>query len=179
MPLNIEIKAHCSEPARIRDILKTVRARFVGTDYQVDTYYEVPGGRLKLRQGTIEKNLIFYQRQDEAGPKKSQVLLYKPQDVDSLRLVLDAALDIMVQVKKKREIYFVENVKIHIDEVDGLGSFVEIEAQDFNGRYNEQELYGQCQYFLQLFQIPDQNLISRSYSDMLLDGDYKKRSSRS
>ncbi len=179
MAKNIEIKARCNEPARIRNILQAVQARFVGVDNQIDTYFHVPNGRLKLREGNIEKNLIFYQRPDEAGPKKSDVLLYKPDDAQSLRQVLQAALGILVQVKKKREIYFAGNVKFHIDEVEGLGGFVEIEAQDFNGQYNEQQLLEQCQYYLRLFQIPEQNLISRSYSDMLLDVDYKKHKSRS
>ena len=179
MHKNIEIKARCYEPARIRNILQTVQARFVGTDHQVDTYFKVPNGRLKLRQGNIENNLIFYRRPDQSGPKESDVLLYKPSEPEPLRQVLEAALGILVEVRKKREIYFVDNVKIHIDQVDGLGSFVEIEAQDFNGQYNEEQLLQQCEYFLNLFQIPLQNLISHSYSDMLLDGDYKKHNSHS
>ncbi len=174
MPKNIEIKARCHEPARIRNILETVQARFIGTDNQVDTYFTVPNGRLKLRQGNIENNLIFYQRHNAPGPKKSDVLLYKPTDAEQLKQILQAALGILVQVKKKREIFFVDNVKIHIDRVDGLGSFVEIEAQDFNGKHDEDELLAQCQYFLKLFQIPEQNLISLSYSDMLLRLGYKK-----
>ncbi len=179
MPINIEIKARCDEPARIRNILRSVQARFVGTDYQVDTYFVVPGGRLKLREGNVEKSLIFYRRADLSGPKQSDVWLYEPEDTLKLRELLEAALGRLVQVKKTREIYFVKNVKIHLDQVDGLGSFVEIEAQDFNGQYTQEDLRDQCQRFLDLFQIPEQNLISRSYSDMLLDEDYKKHNSRS
>ena len=57
---NIEIKAHCKDPEKIKNILTERDADFKGLDYQTDTYYKVPKGRLKLRRGNIENSLIFY-----------------------------------------------------------------------------------------------------------------------
>ncbi len=169
MPFNVEIKARCTAPEKIRKILKQLNARFVGIDNQTDTYFNVPQGRLKLRQGNIENNLIFYNRANTSEPKSSEVILYSSQNPALLKRILSAALGVKVEVKKQREIYFIDNVKFHIDKVEGLGSFVEIEAQDTDGTYTEQELWQQCNYYMQLFGIQQHQLISFSYSDMLLE----------
>ncbi|KKQ88328.1 MAG: Adenylate cyclase [Berkelbacteria bacterium GW2011_GWA2_38_9] len=78
------------------------------------------------------------------------------------------ALGILVVVDKQREIYFIDNVKFHIDTVKNLGTFVEIEAIDKSGTIGKAELLKQCQYFLNLFNISQDDLISVSYSDLLL-----------
>ena len=78
------------------------------------------------------------------------------------------ALGILVVVDKKREIYFIDNVKFHIDEVEDLGTFVEIEAIDNDGTIGKEKLLEQCQFFLDLFRISQGDLISVSYSDLLL-----------
>ena len=65
--INIEIKARSNNQDRIRDILKSKNADFKGIDHQIDTYFNVPKGRLKLREGNIENNLIFYERKNQAG----------------------------------------------------------------------------------------------------------------
>ena len=69
---------------------------------------------------------------------------------------------------KKREIYFIDNVKFHIDGVEDLGTFIEIEAIDKDGSIGKEKLLEQCQSFLDLFKIPQEDLISVSYSDLLL-----------
>lgn len=166
--LNVEIKAYCSSPDTIRSILEKHGADFQGTDQQTDTYFEVAEGRLKLREGSIENNLIYYQRPDDSEPKASDINLVPINQPSEMKALLTAALDIMVIVEKEREIYFIDNVKFHIDEVDGLGNFVEIEAIDRDQSLSEEELRKQCQYYLNLFDIPEEDLISVSYSDMLL-----------
>jgi len=69
--LNVEIKARCKDAGPVRDYLVSNGAILKGTDHQTDTYFNVPNGRLKLREGNIENNLIFYERPDQAGPKQS------------------------------------------------------------------------------------------------------------
>lgn len=167
--INVEIKAHCEDPGRIRSILKKYGADFKGADHQIDTYFDVPDGRLKLRQGTIEQNLIFYRRPDSKSPKTSDIYLVAAEHPQDLRDLLDYALGTKVVVDKQREIYFIDNVKFHIDEVKNLGSFVEIEAIDKDGSVGESKLHEQCQKYLELFEIEDKNLIAKSYSDMLMD----------
>lgn len=165
--LNVEIKARCPDPGRIRSILKKQNADFKGIDHQVDTYFEVPGGRLKLREGTVEQNLIFYRRANTAEPKASDINLVPAEHPEQLKALLANALGVWKVVDKQREIYFIDNVKFHIDEVSRLGSFVEIEAIDEDGSIGEEKLYEQCQYYLKLFEIPGENLVAESYSDLV------------
>ena len=166
--LNVEIKASCDDPARIRDILESCDARCLGRDHQIDTYYVVEEGRLKLREGDIENTLIRYHRPDHAGPKRSDVELFKTERDSGLKDVLESFLERLVVVDKLREIYFIDNVKFHIDEVHGLGGFIEIEAIDKDGTRSEAVLQQQCEHFLELLAIPEENLLTDSYSDMLL-----------
>jgi predicted adenylyl cyclase CyaB len=122
--INIEIKARTTQTAAIRQFLLSNKAVYKGTDIQTDTYFHIPNGRLKLRQGNIENNLIWYQRTNQAAAKQSDFLLTPVADPDSLKQVLTNALGTKVTVIKKREIYFINNVKFHLDELDQLGSFV-------------------------------------------------------
>lgn len=169
MSINIiEIKAHCKDPERIRDILNKEAARFKGLDHQIDTYFNVQNGRLKLRQGNVESALIQYNRPNQAGPKHSQVALYKPNKAEDLKKTLENSIGIKVVVDKQRYIYFVDNVKIHVDEVQGLGSFLEIEAIDENNEKTLEELNKQCEYFMGLFGVQTGDLLDVSYSDLLL-----------
>ena len=165
----IEIKARCGDTERIRGILRDLKADFRGVDNQRDTYFKVPTGRLKLREGEIENTLIHYDRPDQAGPKKSDVSLYQPNPDSDLKAVLAATLDVLVVVEKKREIYFIDNVKFHIDSVPSLGEFIEIEAIDADGQIGADTLLEQCEEYVKLFGIEAEDLIDRSYSDMLLE----------
>lgn len=166
--LNIEIKAKCNDHEKIRSILKSRKADFKGTDHQINTYFKVNNGRLKLREGNIENFLVFYERENKEGPKQSDVILFKSDPNSSLKEILLTSLGALVVVDKQREIYFVENVKFHIDTVKNLGTFMEIEAIDSDGSFSKEKLLEQCQNYLDLFGIPKDDLISVSYSDLLL-----------
>ena len=166
--LNIEIKAKCNDPANIRNILTENKALFKGIDKQKDTYFKVKNGRLKMREGSIEYSLVYYDREDISGPKRSDVLYYHPREEDLVKQQLQKAIGTLVTVNKKREIYYIDNVKFHIDEVEELGSFVEIEAIDKTGNIGAEKLYEQCREYLALFRISDEDLINNSYSDMLM-----------
>jgi predicted adenylyl cyclase CyaB len=169
MHQNIEIKANCEDPRPIRDTLLAHRAQFRGTDNQRDTYFHASYGRLKLRQGNIENALIHYNRQDHKGPKFSEVTLYPVSQSNLLRSLLEKALGILIVVEKQREIYFIENVKFHIDMVSGLGNFIEIEAIDSDGTIGIGRLQEQCNYYMKVLDIKEEDLLNHSYSDMLLD----------
>jgi len=166
--INIEIKAKSMNQDYVREILKSKNADFKGIDHQIDTYFNVPFGRLKLREGNIENSLIQYDRENKDGPKQSNVILYKSTPNSSLKEVLTKSLGILVAVDKQREIYFIDNVKFHIDVVKDLGTFVEIEAIDKNPSIGRDKLLEQCNYYLSIFKISNQDLISVSYSDLLL-----------
>ena len=168
MFLNVEIKAVCNDPAFIRDYLLSHHAEFKGLDEQQDTYFNVAHGRLKLREGNIENNLIYYERNDQHGPKNSQFHLMKVEDAGGMKEVLVKSIGIKVVVKKKREIFYIKNVKFHIDEVPGLGSFVEIEAGNILADLSQEDLMSQCDFYLKELGIKGEDLIDVSYSDMLL-----------
>jgi predicted adenylyl cyclase CyaB len=89
-------------------------------------------------------------------------------DAKGLKEVLTKSLGIKIAVEKKREIYFIGNVKFHIDEVEGLGNFAEIEASNLYADISKEKLQRQCEFYLEEFGIREEDLISFSYSDMLL-----------
>ncbi len=167
--LNVEIKAKCNNFSFIREYLITKAAEFKGTDTQIDTYFITPNGRLKLREGTIENNLIFYNRENLPSAKNSWFTLAKIIPGSNLKEVLSLALGKLIVVKKEREIYFLENVKFHLDRVEELGTFVEIEASNmYAPDKTRDELQVQCNYYKNAFSIQDSDLLTHSYSDMLL-----------
>lgn len=165
---NIEIKAKSTNQDRVREILQSKNADFKGLDHQIDTYFNVSDGRLKLREGKIENHLIHYQREDKEGPKQSDVIIFKSDSESSLKEILTKALGVLIVVDKKREIYFIDNVKFHIDIVKDLGAFIEIEAIANDESIGKEKLLEQCQFFLNLLEISQENLVSVSYSDLLL-----------
>ena len=171
--INIEIKAKSANQEYIRKILKSQNADFKGIDHQIDTYFKVSSGRLKLREGNIENYLIYYKREDKSGPKQSNVSLYNSIPNSSLKDILTKSLGVLAVVNKKREIYFIDNVKFHLDNVKNLGSFLEIEAIDYKGDIGRKKLLSQCNYYMSLFKISKSDLISESYSNLLLKPGHK------
>jgi adenylate cyclase class 2 len=167
--LNIEIKATCSDQEKVRDFLTSHHADSKGIYHQIDSYFNVNNGRLKLREGTIEKFLIFYEREDKEGPKQSNIILYPFDPNSSLKEILIRSLGLLVVVDKSREIYFIDNVKFHIDTVKNLGTFIEIEAIDSEGNIGKEKLLEQCNAYLSHFGIKESDLIPVSYSDLLLE----------
>ena len=166
--LNVEIKAIVNEPSFVRNYLLNHGAIFKGTDEQTDTYFNVKAGRLKLREGNIENNLIFYNRVNQAGPKSSHFNLVKIEDAKGLKEALERSCGIKIIVRKKREIYYIRNVKFHIDEVPGLGSFIEIEAGNILVEKTESELLDQCNFYLMELGVKGEDLIAESYSDLMM-----------
>ena len=164
----IEIKARCSNPSKVRQLLlQQPNIQFIGVDAQVDTYFNIPNGRLKLREGNIENSLICYDRENKKDAKKSDVTLYKPADVAALKEVLVAALPALIVVEKKREIYFIHHIKFHIDTLSALGSFIEIEVIDTDDNMDMDKMKAQCQFYMDLLDVQQDDLIEHSYSDML------------
>ena len=167
--INIEFKARCENPEVIRKILNSLDSIFKGKDHQIDTYFIVKSGRLKLREGNIENALIHYERPNVASAKQSNVILHHPavDNTTSLKEILTKTLGILTIVDKEREIYFIDNVKFHIDYVKNLGHFVEVEAIDSTGSIGIQKLKEQCGYYQKLFKISTENLVEFSYSDLV------------
>ena len=164
--VNFEFKARIKDEQRVRDALKTLNARSIGTDHQVDTYFRVPSGRLKVREGRIENALIFYRRSNARRARQSAVEMMLLPRRNSLRAILARAFATLAVVDKRREIYFVKNVKIHLDRVRQLGKFLEVEAISRTG--DVKKIRSQARHFQQLFGISAKDIVAESYSDLIL-----------
>jgi len=164
--VNYEFKARLRNEKRIRAALKQLKARFIGTDHQVDTYFRVPRGRLKVRRGDIENALIFYERPNARRARPSRVRMIELAPGNRVKAILAAAVGVLAVVDKRREIYFAGNVKIHLDRVHGLGRFVEVEAISHSGRVRR--IREQARNFQKLFGITSADIVAESYSDLVL-----------
>jgi predicted adenylyl cyclase CyaB len=166
---NIEIKA------RMRDRLATARAlaelgaHRVASFAQIDTYFAVPNGRLKLRQTPGEPDvLVFYRRDNHPEPKPSDYRLAAIAPEQNLEDLLGAALGVRVVVRKQRELWRWHNVRVHLDEVEGLGAFVEFEAQV--DALNDETLCRQRTHELMAaLSLAPSDLIAGSYADLLIE----------
>lgn len=164
---NIEIKARCSNHEMIRGILKSQNADFKGVDHQVDIYFNVPHGILKLRKGDIENSLIFYKRKNQKDPKQSRIILFENPPTPVLEKILRSSLGTLISVNKTRETYHIGNVRFHLDKVRGLGDFVEIQAINSDGKIGMEKLLQQCNHYMNLLEIKQEDLVRESYSDLL------------
>lgn len=166
---NIEFKAKVDEIESYEQKLASLNPVFQGLDHQVDTYFNVPHGRLKLREGNIENALINYDRENKPGSKESRVILYQHEPNPALKDILDKQFGVKVVVDKKRKIYFIGNVKFHFDRVENLGTFLEVEAIDSEDAFTPEELKNQCDEYFRFFKLTKEQLIDKSYSDLILE----------
>jgi len=164
--VNYEFKARLRDEEGVRAALKKLRARHIGNDRQVDTYFRVPRGRLKVREGRIENALIFYQRTNSPRPRQAKIEMMLLPRRNSIRAVLAASLGVLTVVDKRREIYLLGNVKIHLDRVRGLGRFIEVEAVSHSRGLKK--IRAQARKFQKLLGIPSSDILAKSYSDMVL-----------
>ena len=167
MPLNFEFKARTDNLHLLEQKLLELNPLYKGEDHQTDTYFNVPSGRMKLREGNIEQALIYYQRANEAEARTSRVLLYQAPVDARLKEILTSALGIKTIVHKRRRIYFIDNVKFHFDCVDSLGNFIEVEAIDSNGSIGINRLKSQCSTYAELFSIKPGDYVAESYSELI------------
>jgi predicted adenylyl cyclase CyaB len=162
----VELKARYEDLGKARALLSG--ADRVGAFQQTDTYFALGARRLKLRaiEGTKAGQLISYERPDVGGVKESRVLLASLPDVATVREILVRTFPVKAEVRKRREIYHLQGVQVHLDTVTGLGNFIEFEMilDDESKRSGgEQQLEALRRYL----QIPDEDLMASSYSDLL------------
>src|SRR4051812_21587682 len=164
---NVELKARDPEPERSLERARALGAEDRGELRQRDTYFAAPRGRLKLREqepGGAE--LIAYERADEAAARESRYRIARVEDPVALCEALDAALGTVVVVDKRRRLLLWEGVRIHLDRVEGLGAFVELEGVAADGS----DLARQADQVARLraeLDIGDAAIEAASYSDLL------------
>jgi predicted adenylyl cyclase CyaB len=166
---NVEIKAAVKDFVRVTAALTALSAGAPARPTQEDTFFRTPRGRLKLRKlGPASGELIYYQRPDVAGPKPSAYALVKTVEPDQLRDVLAAAYGIVGVVRKHRTVRLVGRTRVHLDDVEGLGRFVELEVVLGEAEPVEPGVTEAHHLMATLGIQPDQ-LVSRAYIDLLLD----------
>ena len=166
---NVELKALDPDPARSLAICRELGAEDRGILRQRDTYFRTRSGRLKLReQDPGGATLIQYDRPDAAQARESRYRLTAIDEPGELRASLAAALGTLVVVDKQRHLLLWEGVRIHLDSVDGLGSFVELEgvAPPESDLSDEQEKVARLRDALGIEEV-----LTDSYSDRLLGAD--------
>lgn len=164
----VELKARVDDLAEIRRKLAQCGASEAGVFRQVDTYFKVPRGLLKLREVDESRaELIYYERENVAKPRKSLAFILPIFRPPALRELLEKALKKRTTVKKVREMYMYEGTQIHLDIVEGLGSFVEFErgtARDLN---QQREDLSRLQKLLGKLDISPDSIERSSYSDLV------------
>ncbi len=168
---NIEIKASYRDLNRARAIARQLAAEPHGVLDQLDTYFRVPVGRLKLREtGTfgsmMTAELIFYRRADEARARESDYDVVPVNDPTGLKRALDRAIGTWRTIAKRRELWMLDNVRIHLDEVEGLGNFVELEAV-VDRSHPAEACSATIDRLAAAFGIQAGERIAESYSDLL------------
>jgi predicted adenylyl cyclase CyaB len=168
---NIEIKAKCRDLQKARSIAEKVKTNYAGSLHQVDTYFSTKEGRLKLREiNGKDAQLIPYYKEYRIGPMKSSYSVMPVKDPKNLKEILHKILGTITVVDKKREVFLVNNVRIHLDEVKELGSFIEFEAVYKDNTQVEKEIESKkVSELMIVFGIKDEDLLDKSYIDYLLE----------
>ena len=163
---NIEVKARCVNVQRAEENLNSIGAGLAGTFRQKDTYFKALSGRLKLREiSSDEGQVVYYERSDVAGPKRSDYEVASTSDPLSMRIVLKNIFGISVEVEKTRQVWLWENVRIHLDNVTDLGHFLELEALTEEQGIGESQ--SRIETLMRALEISTDDLVKGSYGDLL------------
>ena len=170
MARNVEIKARVSNVEAIRRKAAAVADKGPVEITQDDTFFRCESGRLKLRVfSSDEGELIFYRRADEQGPKESFYLLSPTSAPDTLRESLSLAYGQTGRVRKHRTLFFAGRTRIHLDQVEGLGSFLELEVVLEDGEATESGIR-EAHILMERLGVQSAQLIQGAYVDLLAQG---------
>jgi len=171
MNRNVEIKA---EVASLEGIER--RARALADEgpvvlEQEDTFFACPHGRLKLRRlvGAAEAELIYYERPNAPEPKESRYAIHRTSEPEGLCTALSAALGVRGAVRKHRTLYLIGSTRVHLDQVEGLGEFVELEVV-LRSRQNVSDGVAMAHELMDRLGIPRTGLVQQAYIDLLQTG---------
>ena len=167
MPTNIEIKAHVRDLAGLRNRAEAVSDTPVQVIPQEDTFFHTPKGRLKLRQLQPDlAQLVYYERPDQDGPKRSNYHIFETRDPSGLKTALSMALGVRGIVRKTRYLYLAGQTRIHLDDVEGLGQFMELEVvlQDGQSDADGQSI---AEDLMAKLGVRTEDLLEGAYMDLL------------
>jgi predicted adenylyl cyclase CyaB len=167
MPANIEIKARVTDFVASRHRAEQLSDTPCQVIPQEDTFFSCPHGRIKLRELAPQHGqLVYYQRQDVTGPKHSEYKIFETDNPSGLKLILAEAYGVRGVVSKIRYLYLVGQTRIHLDDVAGLGKFIELEVVLQSDQTDEQ---GQAiaEDLMRKLGIQDVDLIDSAYIDLM------------
>jgi predicted adenylyl cyclase CyaB len=167
MPVNIEIKARIADVEALKQRAEALSDTPVEVIPQEDTFFRTPKGRLKLRiLSPGEGWLIYYERPDQDGPKRSDYHLSRTSEPDTLKKVLTEALGLRGVVCKTRYLYMAGQTRIHVDEVEGLGHFMELEVVLREGQ-TDAEGQAIAKDLMDRLGIRETDLLEGAYMDLI------------
>ncbi len=167
MARNVEIKARLTDPAATRRLVEAAADGPPEALAQTDTFFRVASGRLKLRERSGgQAELIHYQRSDRAGPRESRFERIAVPDATALRSLLASALGVCGEVSKHRLVYHIGRTRIHLDEVRGLGDFLELEVELEPGEPLDAGV-DETRRLMARFGIAEEALVAEAYADLL------------
>lgn len=170
MGKNIEIKARIDSIAALLPAVKKIATSGPQEILQDDTFFPCANGRLKLRAATAEENvLVFYKREDKTGPKENSYIIAKVPEPDIMRELLAKAYGVSGRVKKRRILYMVGNTRVHLDNVEGLGEFLELEVV-LSGNETSEDGIKIANSIMDKLGIAKEQLIDCAYVDLLEQG---------
>jgi adenylate cyclase class IV len=169
MAKNVEIKARAND-FRLQTLLtEKMSDSPPETLIQLDTFFKVEHGRLKLREFPDRPaQLIFYQRSDVAGPKLCDYQITESQDPEGLKSILSNAYTIIATVAKTRRLMINGRTRIHLDQVKGLGNFIELEVVLSEGE-SIAEGQSESKQLMDRLQISENDLVAQAYVDLILE----------
>lgn len=168
MAENVEVKARISNWKRQCGLAERLSGNPPEIVHQRDIFYDTKAGRLKLRFLSPHRGeLILYHRPDETGPKRSDYTIHHTGDPSVLHSILESSMGAIGTIAKRRLVYHAGQTRIHLDEVEGLGRFIELEVVLREGR-DEKEGAGIARDFMKRLEIRDEDLIDKAYIDLWL-----------
>ena len=163
---NLEFKANCDSLGVLRQRLVKLQAEHRRTMKQLDTYFNVPQGRLKLREiDNHEAQLIYYQRSDLAESRYSNYQVCDIPEPVAFKQIATMAWGVKIVVEKRRDLWMFGDTRIHLDQVTDLGQFVELETVIRD--QTEREAQAEHQFVKDALGIKEEDLVSVSYSDLV------------
>jgi predicted adenylyl cyclase CyaB len=167
MPANIEIKARARDFDAIKSRAEKISDTPVETIRQEDIFFNASRGRLKLRVlAPNHAELIYYERFDRSGPKRSDYHIAATSRPDALKRVLELAYGIRGVVRKTRYLYMTGQTRVHLDDVEGLGRFLELEVV-LREDQSDEEGQAIAEKLMKELGIETSDLLEGAYMDML------------
>ena len=167
MPANIEIKARARDFNGIRTRAAALSEALEQVVPQSDTFFFTNHGRLKLRELEREQaQLIYYERADQGGPKRSDYHIFETDDPENLKTTLSLALGIRGTIRKTRYLYLVGQTRVHLDDVEGIGQFMELEVV-LNPGQTDEEGQAIAEDLMSKLGVDQSDLLEGAYIDLI------------